>query len=82
MLGLRQRHTAVPFFWSKHCDLPIRYVGHAERWDAIEVDGSIAQRNCVVPFSRSDCALAVAVIGCDREAPRIEAEMEKQVLAA
>jgi hypothetical protein len=30
MLGSEQPFTMVPFFWTKHFDLSIRYVGHAE----------------------------------------------------
>jgi hypothetical protein len=78
---LRQRHAAVPVFWSQHYDLSIRYVGHAERWDLIELEGSIAERNCVSRFSRGGRVLAVAALGHDREALRIEAEMEKQASA-
>jgi apoptosis-inducing factor 3 len=33
MLGLHARFDSVPFFWSQHYDVPINYVGHAERWD-------------------------------------------------
>ena len=32
----------MPFFWSQHYDVPINYVGHAEKWDEIAIDGNIA----------------------------------------
>jgi NADPH-dependent 2,4-dienoyl-CoA reductase/sulfur reductase-like enzyme/nitrite reductase/ring-hydroxylating ferredoxin subunit len=39
MLGQRETFDAVPFFWSQHYDVPINYVGHAEQWDEIAIDG-------------------------------------------
>lgn len=43
MLGLREKFTAVPFFWSQHYyDIPINYVGHAEKWDELAIEGDIA----------------------------------------
>jgi NADPH-dependent 2,4-dienoyl-CoA reductase/sulfur reductase-like enzyme len=44
--------TSVPFFWSQHYDVPINYVGHAEAWDEIAVDGDIAARDCAVRYKR------------------------------
>src|SRR5262249_28836040 len=60
MLGRRERFDAVPFFWSQHYDVTIRYVGHAERWDAVHVDGSLEARDASVSFSRNGRRLAVA----------------------
>ena len=46
ILGRRERFADVPFFWSQHYDLPINYVGHAEKWDALEIEGDIKARDC------------------------------------
>ena len=76
MLGLRERFDAVPFFWSQHFDVTINYVGHAEKWDAIEVDGSLETRDCTVSYKRGGRTLAVATIGRDRQSLESEASME------
>jgi len=77
MLGARETFDAVPFFWSQHYDTPINYVGHAEGWDAIEVEGDIAARDCLLRYMRGGRALAVASIFRDIDSLRAEAEMER-----
>jgi NADPH-dependent 2,4-dienoyl-CoA reductase/sulfur reductase-like enzyme len=76
ILGLGQRFDAVPFFWSQHYDVPINYVGHAERWDRIQVEGIIADRDCAVRFVRGDRTLALATIYRDQESLQFEARQE------
>jgi NADPH-dependent 2,4-dienoyl-CoA reductase/sulfur reductase-like enzyme/nitrite reductase/ring-hydroxylating ferredoxin subunit len=79
ILDQNQRFEAVPFFWSQHYDVPINYVGHAERWDSIEVDGSIAARDCAVRFKRGGRTLAVATIYRDRQSLEAELAMERAI---
>jgi NADPH-dependent 2,4-dienoyl-CoA reductase/sulfur reductase-like enzyme len=76
MLGRRQRFDTVPFFWSQHYDVPINYVGHAEAWDEIAVDGDIGSRDCIVRYKSSGRVLAVASIYRDVESLEAEAAME------
>jgi NADPH-dependent 2,4-dienoyl-CoA reductase/sulfur reductase-like enzyme len=76
MLGRRQRFAAVPFFWSQHYDVPINYVGHADSWDEISVDGDIGSRDCLVRYGKSGRVLAVASIYRDVESLEAEAAME------
>jgi NADPH-dependent 2,4-dienoyl-CoA reductase/sulfur reductase-like enzyme len=76
MLGHRQRFDAVPFFWSQHYDIPINYVGHAEAWDALEIEGDIAGKDCLLRFKRQGRVLAVASIFRDVESLKAEVAME------
>ena len=78
MMGERTPYRAVPFFWSQHYDVPINYVGHAEGWDAIEVDGDIAKRDCLVRYRKGGKVMAIASIYRDRQCLEVAAEMEKQ----
>ena len=79
ILGIGGRFDAVPFFWSQHYDVPINYVGHAERWDFTEIDGDIMARDGTVRFRRAGNTLAVATIYRDRESLEAEVQMEKAV---
>jgi hypothetical protein len=78
MLGCREAFSAVPFFWSRHYDVSIHYVGHAEHWDTVEIEGNIAKGDCLVRYIRERKVLAVASIGRDAETLRTEAEFERQ----
>ena len=77
MLGLNERFDAVPFFWSQHYDVPINYVGHAERWDEIAIDGSVETKDCVLRYKRGGRVLAVASIFRDVDSLRAELAMEQ-----
>jgi NADPH-dependent 2,4-dienoyl-CoA reductase/sulfur reductase-like enzyme/nitrite reductase/ring-hydroxylating ferredoxin subunit len=80
ILGEGDRFRAVPFFWSQHYDVPINYVGHAERWDSVEVDGTVAARDCAVRLMRGGRALAVATIYRDRQSLEAELDMERALV--
>ena len=80
MLGQQQKFSAVPFFWSQHYDVAINYVGHAESWDTLTVDGDIAARDCLVRYHRNGRVLAVASLGRDVDSLRAEAAMERGAL--
>jgi NADPH-dependent 2,4-dienoyl-CoA reductase/sulfur reductase-like enzyme/nitrite reductase/ring-hydroxylating ferredoxin subunit len=76
MLGAREIFDAVPFFWSQHYDLPINYVGHAEQWNEIEIDGDVRAKDCLVRYKRDGRVLAIASIFRDLASLRAETEME------
>jgi NADPH-dependent 2,4-dienoyl-CoA reductase/sulfur reductase-like enzyme/nitrite reductase/ring-hydroxylating ferredoxin subunit len=78
MLGLRQVFDAVPFFWSQHYDLTINYVGHAESWDALDIDGSLSARDCTLTYRRAGRILAVATLSRDLESLEAEHDLELQ----
>lgn len=82
MLGGRQPFDVVPFFWSQHYDVPINYVGHAENWDEVVIDGDLDARDCALRYVRGGRLLAVASINRDLESLRAEVEMERQAVQA
>ena len=77
MLGLREKFEAVPFFWSPHYDVSINYVGHAEKWDAIDIDGSLGAKDATVTYKRAGRTLAVATVYRDTASLEAERDMEQ-----
>ena len=82
MLGHSEKFTAVPFFWSQHYDIPINYVGHAEKWDELSIDGDIAAKDCLLRYKRNGRVLAVASIFRDLESLQAEVTMERAATAS
>jgi NADPH-dependent 2,4-dienoyl-CoA reductase/sulfur reductase-like enzyme/nitrite reductase/ring-hydroxylating ferredoxin subunit len=76
ILGRRERFDAVPFFWSQHYDTTINYVGHAERWDSIQIEGSLKDRACAVTYKQRSKTLAVATISRNLQSLQSEVAME------
>ena len=77
MLGRRELYVAVPFFWTRHYDVSIAYVGHAAKWDRIEQDGAANARNVALRFIKDGHTLAVATISRGRDSLRAELDMER-----
>ncbi len=58
-------YQGVPFFWTAHYGKRFAYVGHAKDWDAIEIDGSLAESNFLAYFVKG--GEVKAVFGCGRD---------------
>jgi NADPH-dependent 2,4-dienoyl-CoA reductase/sulfur reductase-like enzyme/nitrite reductase/ring-hydroxylating ferredoxin subunit len=82
ILGADVRCDIVPFFWSAHYDVTINYVGHAERWDRVDVAGSLEARDAALAFRLQGKTLAIATLGRDHAALEAEAAMERNDEAA
>jgi hypothetical protein len=81
-MGQREKFIAVPFFWSQHYDVPINYVGHAEKWDELTIDGDVMAKDCLVRYKRNGRLLAVASIYRDVESLNAEVAMERDTALA
>jgi NADPH-dependent 2,4-dienoyl-CoA reductase/sulfur reductase-like enzyme/nitrite reductase/ring-hydroxylating ferredoxin subunit len=81
MLGgdRRARFTAAPFFWSQHYGTTIAYVGHAQRWDAIEVQGDVGAADAELRYLRDGKVVAVATVGRDLRSLEAAAAMEGEI---
>jgi 3-phenylpropionate/trans-cinnamate dioxygenase ferredoxin reductase subunit len=72
----------VPFFWSAHYDVTLAYVGHALRWDRIDVHGSLDARDATLAYREGDRTRAVVTIGRDRISLEAERAFEADDRAA
>ena len=79
ILGRRERFEAVPFFWTDQYDLTLVYVGHAERWDKVDIQGGLTseERDCAIRYQLEGRTLAAAFVHRDVEALRTEVELER-----
>ena len=76
-MGLRERFTAVPFFWSQHYDLVFAYVGHATRADDVQLLGSLDSTNAAAVYRENGRITAVATLFRDDVSLAVEAAMER-----
>ena len=79
MLGKREVYESVPFFWSGHYDIMLNYVGHAEHWDRIEIEGSIQDHDCTLRYIADDKVRAVLTIFRDKESLSASVEMSESI---
>ena len=79
-------HQGLAFNASLYADLPydtlrdlvpIAYIGHAETWDTLDIDGDIMARDAIARYRRGGALLAVASIFRDLDSLREEAAMER-----
>jgi len=82
MLGRHEPFDAVPFFWSQHYDVPINYVGHAEKWDDLVVEGDVAGKDGLVRMKRGGRTLAVASVFRDVASLEAEVSLERALREA
>ncbi len=65
MVGQPTKFDNVPFFWTNQFDLRVDYVGHADEWDEIIVDGDISKPEFIAYYVKGDRVLAAS--GCKRD---------------
>ncbi|HEX3350783.1 MAG TPA: FAD-dependent oxidoreductase [Acetobacteraceae bacterium] len=63
--GGRASYDDVPFFWTYHYGKRIEYLGHAESWDEIEIDGELGEMRFLALLLRR--GMVAAIVACQRE---------------
>ncbi|MCY1309277.1 hypothetical protein D9M70_593560 [compost metagenome] len=77
MLGATQPFTDVPYFWTHHYGLDLRYTGYAGSWDEVRIDGRLANQDFTARYFRAGVLVAAASVGRDRENLAIEAALQR-----
>jgi len=67
-------------FWSGQYDLKLRYVGHAEKWDEIFIDGDLEQPEFLAFYLQNNRVMAVAGVNRDREIAAISELLHRQTM--
>ena len=76
-MGMRERFTAAPFFWSQHYDLTFAYVGHAVSTDQAELFGSLDEHAAAAVYRENGRITAVVTLYRDDVSLAVEAAMER-----
>jgi apoptosis-inducing factor 3 len=79
ILGHREKFDAVPYFWTLQYGVFLKYIGHADNWDSVEIDGTLEGKNCAVTYRLGGRAAAVITIDRDKQNLQVEASMEAYV---
>ena len=75
LLGAGQAFSDVPFFWTHHYGLDLRYTGHGNGWDEVRAEGSLADRDYIARFFRNGNLVAAASVGRDLQNLEVEAAL-------
>ena len=67
MAGEEINYRTVPFFWTAQQGKNFRYVGHAEDFDEVYIDGEISANNFLAYYAAKGKILAVLGVGRDKE---------------
>jgi NADPH-dependent 2,4-dienoyl-CoA reductase/sulfur reductase-like enzyme len=76
LLGAGQDFADVPFFWTHHYGLELRYTGVGAGWDEVRLDGTPASGDFIARYYRGGRLVAAASAGRDRENLEVEAELQ------
>ena len=71
------RFDGVPYFWSGQNGLSLRYVGHAQDWDEVVIDGSLDERQFLAAYVSGGEVRAVAAVGRDQDAAAVQRLMAR-----
>ncbi len=82
MIGQPQPFCDVPFFWTRHYDTSLAYVGHAAGFDAATVYGDLTAKAGAVVYRKGGKILAVATLGWQAQSLACHDALSRKAFAA
>ena len=76
VLGLQQKYDVVPYFWSQHYDMTIRYLGFSLPWQHVAITGDLAAHHASIVY-RAGKTVGFATMDEDRLNLEAEVAMER-----
>jgi NADPH-dependent 2,4-dienoyl-CoA reductase/sulfur reductase-like enzyme/nitrite reductase/ring-hydroxylating ferredoxin subunit len=76
VLGYRQRFDVVPYFWSQHYDMTVRYLGFSLPWQQVTIAGDLAAHHAAIAY-RAGKTVGFATLDEDRLNLEAELAMER-----
>lgn len=67
MAGRTQPYEGVPYFWTEQMETPFEYLGHAEKWDDVILQGDLNKPEFLAFYVENGRVTAAAASGHDRE---------------
>jgi NADPH-dependent 2,4-dienoyl-CoA reductase/sulfur reductase-like enzyme len=62
LVGRDDSFDAAPFFRSRQYDVSLTFLGHAEAWDSVEVQGDLARFDATVTWRQGERLVAVVTL--------------------
>ncbi len=67
MAGKGSAFNDIPFFWTRQLGVGLQYVGHAEKWDDIFIDGDLKERKFIAYYFYGGKLIAAAGMSRPKE---------------
>ncbi|QCR34655.1 FAD-dependent oxidoreductase [Nissabacter sp. SGAir0207] len=81
MLGGNEPFDRIPFFWTQHYGTRYDYLGHPEKWDQIDLIGSLEEKNFIALYGLKEQLVAVVATGRERTSGQLMLEMQQHHLS-
>jgi NADPH-dependent 2,4-dienoyl-CoA reductase/sulfur reductase-like enzyme len=80
--GISRHYAGVPFFWTYHFGQQFEYLGHADRWDRLHIDGDIDTQRFVALQIRGDDVAGVVASQRERATAMLIDRMRRPLKAS